>query len=112
MLSIILIYAFAGLFYRAGTRNIALNAAILDERHHFSSALSRRRYAWIAISNLLATLSPRTARPWAAVRMARAMWQRRQRSASTTGWTIISIRVTGVRTGNQRRISGYGRVRL
>ncbi|MDY0242566.1 MAG: YjgN family protein [Rhodospirillaceae bacterium] len=72
MLSIILIYAFAGLFYRAGTRNIALNAAILDERHHFSSALSRRRYAWIAISNLLATLfTLGLARPWAAVRMAR-----------------------------------------
>lgn len=71
-LSIILTYAFAGLFYRAGTRNVALNAAILDERHHFSSALSRRRYAWITISNLFATLfTLGLARPWAAVRMAR-----------------------------------------
>ncbi|MCT7373797.1 YjgN family protein [Chelativorans salis] len=71
-LALMAIYGFAGLFYRAGVRNVAFNAAVFDGRHEFASRLGRRRYTWIAISNFLATIfSLGFARPWAAVRMAR-----------------------------------------
>jgi uncharacterized membrane protein YjgN (DUF898 family) len=68
----VLLYALAGLVYRAGTRNVALNETVIDGRHVLSSSIHRGRYAWIAITNLLATLlSLGLARPWAAIRMAR-----------------------------------------
>ena len=68
----LLLYALAGLLYRAGTRNVALNETVIDSRHVMSSSIHRGRYAWIAITNLAATLfSLGLARPWAAIRMAR-----------------------------------------
>ncbi|WP_159593462.1 YjgN family protein [Chelativorans xinjiangense] len=81
-LALMAIYGFAGLFYRAGVRNVAFNAAVLDGRHEFASRLGRRRYAWIAISNFVATIfTLGFARPWAAVRMARYV-------ASATALTV------------------------
>ncbi|MDZ5699855.1 YjgN family protein [Chelativorans sp. M5D2P16] len=71
-IALALIYGVAGLFYRAGVRNVAFNAAMLDGRHQFVSTLGRRRYAWISTTNFLATICTiGLARPWAAVRMAR-----------------------------------------
>lgn len=81
-IALMAIYGFAGLFYRAGVRNVAFNATVLDGRHAFSSHLGRGRYAWIAISNFLLTLvTLGFARPWAAVRMARYV-------ASSTALTV------------------------
>ena len=69
-----LLYALAGLLYRAGTRNVALNETVIDGRHLLSSQIHRGRYAGIAITNLLATLfSLGLLRPWAAIRMAKYM---------------------------------------
>ncbi len=70
--SYFIVYGLAGLFYRAGVRNVAWSAATLDGRHKLVSDLSRPRYAWIAISNVIVTvLTLSLMRPWAAVRMAR-----------------------------------------
>ncbi|MCQ1854627.1 YjgN family protein [Neorhizobium galegae] len=67
-----ILYGVAGLFYRAGVRNVAWSAAQLDGRHQLVSDISRLRYAWIAISNVIVTvLTLGLMRPWAAVRMAR-----------------------------------------
>jgi len=64
----------AALLYRAGTRNVGLGSAVVDRRHSLRSAVPRWRFAWVAISNLVATiLTLGFARPWAAVRMARFM---------------------------------------
>lgn len=69
---VILLYGLAALLYRAGVRNVAFTETVLDRRHLMDSRIGRWRYAWIAISNLAATiLSLGLARPWAAVRMAR-----------------------------------------
>lgn len=67
-----LLYALVGLLYRAGARNVALNETVIDGQHLLGSSIERWRYAWITISNFLATLfTLGLARPWAAVRMAR-----------------------------------------
>lgn len=59
----------AFLFYAAGVRNIAFNAAVLDGKHRFASNIGRARYVWILVTNLVATiLSIGLLRPWAAVR--------------------------------------------
>ena len=72
MIPFLILYAVAGLLYRAGTRNVALNETIIDGRHALSSSIDRGRYAWISVTNLAATLfSLGLARPWAAIRMAR-----------------------------------------
>lgn len=64
------IYILAGLYYRATVRNIIWSAATVDRRHQLRSDLGRRRYAWIAISNIVVTLMTLgLMRPWAAVRM-------------------------------------------
>ncbi|MBX3576153.1 MAG: DUF898 family protein [Rhizobiaceae bacterium] len=69
-----ILYAVAGLLYRAGTRNVALKETVIDGRHALDSQIHRGRYAWIAISNLLATLfTLGLLRPWAAIRMAKYM---------------------------------------
>ncbi len=63
-------YVFAGLYYRASIRNVIWSAATVDHRHQLKSDLGRRRYAWIAISNVVVTLlTLGLMRPWAAVRM-------------------------------------------
>lgn len=70
--SYFILYGLAGLFYRAGVRNVAWSAAVLDGRHQLVSDLSRPRYAWIAISNVIVTVfTLGLMRPWAAVRLAR-----------------------------------------
>ena len=69
-------FGVAGLFYRAGVRNIAWSATTFDGQHQLLSDVSRTRYTWIAISNVLVTLLTfGLMRPWAAVRMARYTWQ-------------------------------------
>ncbi|MEJ6847036.1 YjgN family protein [Sinorhizobium fredii] len=66
------IFGAAALVYRAGVRNVAWSAATFDGKHRLLSDLSRLRYTWIAISNVLVTLvTLGLMRPWAAVRMAR-----------------------------------------
>lgn len=67
-----LLFAFAGLLYRAGTRNVALDETVIDGRHLLASSIHRGRFAWISVTNLLATvLTLGLARPWAAIRMAK-----------------------------------------
>lgn len=69
-------FGIAGLFYRAGVRNIAWSSTTFDGRHRLMSDVSRSRYSWIAISNLILTLlTLGLMRPWAAVRMARYGWE-------------------------------------
>lgn len=69
---LLMIFGLASLFYSAGVRNIAWSSSTFDERHHLLSDLSRRRYAWIVISNLIVTvITLGFMRPWAAVRLAR-----------------------------------------
>ncbi|SMH40394.1 YjgN family protein [Mesorhizobium australicum] len=71
-LPFIVILAIVTLIYRAGTRNVALNATVVDGRHRFRSAIHRGRFTWITVTNLIATvLSLGLARPWAAIRMAK-----------------------------------------
>lgn len=66
-----LIYGMAVLIYTAGVRNVVFNATVLDGRHRFVSQIEPDRYAFIAITNFLATIATLgLARPWAAVRMA------------------------------------------
>ena len=65
----------AGLFYKAGVRNVTWSATTFDSQHTLMSDLSRTRYTWIAISNVLVTIfTLGLMRPWAAVRMARYTW--------------------------------------
>ena len=69
-------FGIAGLFYRAGVRNIAWSATTFDGQHRMLSDISRTRYTWIAISNVIVTLLTfGLMRPWAAVRMARYTWE-------------------------------------
>lgn len=71
-LPFIVLLAIVTLIYRAGTRNVALNATVVDGRHRFRSTIHRGRFTWITVTNLLATiLTLGLARPWAAIRMAR-----------------------------------------
>ncbi|MCV9962896.1 YjgN family protein [Pararhizobium sp. BT-229] len=71
-LAVVLSFGIAALFYRAGVRNIAWSATVFDGRHPVQSDLSRGRYVWIALSNVVVTvLTLGLMRPWAAVRMAR-----------------------------------------
>lgn len=66
------ILAIAALFYQAGVRNIAWSATTFDGRHQLKSDMSRFRFTWIAVSNLIVTLlTLGLMRPWAAVRTAR-----------------------------------------
>lgn len=66
-----LLFSIAGLLYRAGVRNVALNETVIDSRHLMASNIHRGRYTWIAVTNFLATIfTLGLARPWAAVRMA------------------------------------------
>jgi len=70
-------FGIAGLFYRAGVRNVVWSATAFDGRHRLSSSLSRMGYTWIVISNVVVTLITfGLMRPWAAVRLARYTWER------------------------------------
>ncbi|MFF0948077.1 YjgN family protein [Rhizobium leguminosarum] len=69
---LLIIYGLAGLIYRAAVHNIVWSSTRIDGRHVLRSDLSRTRYAWIAISNVVVTvLTLGLMRPWAAVRLAR-----------------------------------------
>ncbi|MGO4834028.1 DUF898 family protein, partial [Rhizobiaceae sp. 2RAB30] len=69
---LLLLFAMAALFYQAGIRNVAFNETVIDGRHMLHSSILRRRFAWISVTNLIATIfSLGLARPWAAIRMAR-----------------------------------------
>jgi len=71
-LAVLLSFGIAALFYRAGVRNIAWSATLFDGKHELKSDLSRFRYVWIAVSNVIVTvLTLGLMRPWAAVRLAR-----------------------------------------
>lgn len=66
----LVVYVLVGLYYRAAIRNIIWSAAMVDGRHALWSDLGRRRYAWIAISNvIISILTLGLMRPWAAVRL-------------------------------------------
>lgn len=74
MIPLLLVFMLSSLLYRAGTRNVAMNETIIDGRHMLASSIGRRRFAWISISNLFATIfTLGLARPWAAIRMASYM---------------------------------------
>ena len=69
-------FGIAALLYRAGVRNAVWSATVFDGRHRLLSDVSRVRYTWIAVSNVLVTiLTLGLMRPWAAVRMARYTWE-------------------------------------
>lgn len=75
-IGIFVLFGVAGLFYRAAVRNIAWSATTFDGQHQLMSDVSRTRYTWIAISNVIVTfLTLGLMRPWAAVRMARYTWE-------------------------------------
>lgn len=68
----LLLLAVGALLYQAGIRNVAFNETVIDGRHMLHSSIRRRRFAWISVTNLIATVfSLGLARPWAAIRMAR-----------------------------------------
>jgi uncharacterized membrane protein YjgN (DUF898 family) len=72
VIAVLLVYALAGLFYRAAVRNIVLNTTQIEGGHQFGSDLPRLRYVWIVVSNFFATIFTfGLLRPWAAVRLAR-----------------------------------------
>lgn len=74
LIPFLLMFALAGLVYRAGVRNVVFNATVFDGRHMLHSSVNRWRYLGIAVTNFLATVfSFGLARPWAAVRMAKFM---------------------------------------
>jgi uncharacterized membrane protein YjgN (DUF898 family) len=97
------LYLVAGLIYRAGTRNVAFNETVIDGRHVLSSSIGRRRYVWISISNLAATVFTfGLARPWAAIRMARYMAS--VTALDTTGALdryFASIKTEGAAVGSE-----------
>ncbi|NKN38671.1 DUF898 domain-containing protein [Agrobacterium sp. a22-2] len=69
MIALFIMYAVAGIFYRVGVRNVVMNATLLDGKHTLFSDLSRGRYFWIVLSNLIVmVLTLGLMRPWAAVR--------------------------------------------
>lgn len=74
--SLFIVYALAGLLYRAGVRNVSYSATLFDGKHNLLSDVPRGRYAWVAISNVIVTLLTfGLMRPWAAVRMAKFLAQ-------------------------------------
>jgi len=70
------LFGVVGLFYRAAVRNIVWSSTTFDGRHRLLSDMSRTRYTWIAISNVIVTiLTLGLMRPWAAVRLARYTYE-------------------------------------
>lgn len=70
--AVLIVYGLGGLIYRAGVRNVVWSSTLFDGKHELKSDLSRLRYAWIIISNVIVTmLTFGLMRPWAAVREAR-----------------------------------------
>lgn len=69
---ILLSGSLVALVYQAGVRNIVFDSLTLDGVHTFRSTISKRKYAWIIGTNLLAVLfSFGFLTPWARIRIAR-----------------------------------------
>lgn len=69
---LLILAAVLSLVYRAGVRNIVFNHMLLDLKHRFRSTISKRRFAWIVVSNLIVTaLTLGLMHPWAKVRLTR-----------------------------------------
>ncbi len=69
---VLIVYALAGIIYRAAVHNIVWSSMVIDGRHRLRSDLSRGRYVWITLSNLVVTICTfGLMRPWAAVRLTR-----------------------------------------
>lgn len=99
----VLLYVVCSLIYSAGVRNVVLDETVVDARHLLASRVNRWRYAWIAVTNVAATLATLgLARPWAAIRMAHYV-------ASVTGLYattdldefVGSVKQTGGATGSE-----------
>jgi uncharacterized membrane protein YjgN (DUF898 family) len=74
LIPFLVFYAIAAIVYRVAVRNVVLNAMLFDNRHPLHSDLSRLRYFWIVISNIVVTLlTLGLMRPWAAMREQRYM---------------------------------------
>lgn len=59
----------ASIFYRTGTRNVALSTLVFDRRHRVRAFIGRGAMIWITLSNLVAILLTfGLAWPWAEVR--------------------------------------------
>ncbi|MGR9169465.1 YjgN family protein [Rhizobium sp. KDH_Rht_773_N] len=69
---VVIVYALAGIIYRAAVHNIVWSSMVIDGRHRLRSDLSRGRYVWITLSNLVVTICTfGLMRPWAVVRLTR-----------------------------------------
>lgn len=97
IIGFVIVYAVAGLFYRAMVRNIVWSAITIDRRHSLYSDLGRRRYAWIAISNVIVTFATLgLMRPWAAVRLQRYLAEHTAIHVDgDIGVVIDQVRATG-----------------
>lgn len=66
---LMIIYFLCAILYRAGVRNVVMNASLLDERHRLFSDLPRFGYLFVVVSNLfLVFLTMGLMRPWTAIR--------------------------------------------
>jgi len=100
---VFIVYGLAGLIYRAAVHNIVWSSMRVDGRHLLRSDLSRARYAWIAISNVVVTLlTLGLMRPWAAVRLARYMAERTAiRIEGEVGEVFTDFQVTGAAVASE-----------
>lgn len=91
------VYGLASIVYRAGVRNVVVASMLLDGKHELYSAIQRRRYLWIVISNLIVTVfTLGLMRPWAAVREARYTVERTAiRFNGDVGEVLSSMEATG-----------------
>lgn len=98
-----IIYGLAGLIYRAAVHNIVWSSTQVDGRHVLRSDLSRARYAWIAISNVVVTvLTLGLMRPWAAVRLARYVAERTAiRIEGEIGEVFTQFEASGAAIGSE-----------
>jgi uncharacterized membrane protein YjgN (DUF898 family) len=98
-----IVYGLAALVYRAAVHNIVWSSMTIDGRHQLKSDLGRRRYAWIAISNLLVTICTLgLMRPWAAVRLARYIVEHTAvRVEGEIGDVATAIEATGAAVGSE-----------
>ena len=65
----LLAYYFMLIIYRTGVRNASWSATLYDGKHRLVSDVPRLKYAWILLSNTIATIATLgLLRPWAAVR--------------------------------------------
>lgn len=101
--SLFIVYAIAGLLYRAGVRNVSYTTTLFDGKHNLLSDVPRGRYAWIAISNVIVTLlTLGLMRPWAAVRMARFLAEHTALDVKGQLDTVLSeIKDEGSATGSE-----------